>query len=114
MRKFSSKGAGLVLAVVALLAAGCHPKAPTGGAENVGGLVFAVDPPDAEVLLDGVGRGKASEYAGDRWLAAERGTHRLEIRKPGFETYVRDVYVSNALLRIEAILMPGGSPPGDS
>ncbi len=113
MGRFLSKEAAVVLAVLAFFAAGCHPKAQTRGAGNAAGIVFAVNPPDAEVILDGIARGKAAEFAGERRLEAESGTHRLELRKPGYETYARDVYVSNALLRIEAILMPGGVAPAE-
>ncbi|MGE5190534.1 MAG: PEGA domain-containing protein [Gemmatimonadota bacterium] len=112
MVRFPAKGAAVLLALGVLLAAGCYPKSQVYGVGNVGGLIFAVNPPDAEVLLDGVSQGKASDFTGERYLKAASGTHRLELRKPGYETYVRDVYVSNSLLRIEATLVVGGSAPG--
>ncbi len=112
MDRISLKGAAVLVAAAVLLVAGCCPKSQVRGAGNVGGLVFAVDPPDAEVLLDGVVRGKASGFTGDRSLDVESGTHRLALRMPGYETYVRDVYVSNTLLRIEATLMPEAGAPG--
>lgn len=105
------KGAAALLAAGILFAAGCYPKGQVYGVGNVGGLIFAVNPPDAEVVLDGVVQGKASAFTEDRHLKVESGTHRLELRKPGYETYARDVYVSNALLRIEATLLVGGSAP---
>ncbi len=114
MGGFPMRAAGIVIAVLALLAAGCGRAAQVREDQNVGGLVFAVIPPDAEVVLDGVLRGQAAAFTGERYLAAGPGTHRLELRKPGYEPYLRDVYVPNALLRIEAVLMPGGSAPGDS
>lgn len=106
------KGAAVLLTVGVLLAAGCYPKGQVYGVGNVGGLIFAVNPPDAEVLLDGVVQGKATEFTEDRYLKVESGTHRLELRKPGYEPYRRDVYVSNTLLRIEATLIMAGSTPG--
>ncbi len=112
MDTFSLKGAAVLLAVGVLLGAGCYPKSQVYGVGNVGGLVFAVNPPDAEVLLDGVAQGKASEFTEDRYLKVASGTHRLELRKPGYERYARDVYVSNALLRIEATLILEGGAPG--
>lgn len=112
MGRFPLKGAAVVFAAAALLVAGCGPKSQVRGAGNVGGLVFAVDPPDAEVVLDGVVRGKASGFTGDRYLEVESGTHRLALRMPGYESYVRDVYVANTLLRIEATLMPEAGAPG--
>ncbi len=106
------KGAAVVLAVGALLGAGCYPKSQVYGVGNVGGLIFAVNPPDAEVVLDGVVQGKASDFTEDRYLKVASGTHRLELRKAGYEPYARDVYVSNALLRIEVTLMLEGGAPG--
>jgi hypothetical protein len=94
----------LGLLAVALLA-GCFPKGQTYGVGNEGGLIFAVNPPDAEVVLDGVAQGKASEFDEERYLKVAAGTHRLELRRAGFETYRRELFVSNSLLRIEATLV---------
>ena len=93
------------------LAGGCYPQGPIYGVGDVGGLVFAVNPPDAEVVLDGVSQGKASDFTEDRYLKVESGTHRLELRKAGYDTYSRTVYVSNSLLRVEVTLVEGGPPP---
>ncbi|HJX74288.1 MAG TPA: PEGA domain-containing protein [Candidatus Deferrimicrobiaceae bacterium] len=93
------------------LAGGCYPKGQIYGVGDVGGLVFAVNPPDAEVVLDGVSQGKASDFTEDRYLKVESGTHRLELRKAGYDTYSRTVYVSNSLLRVEVTLVEGGPPP---
>jgi len=95
------------LLAIALLA-GCYPKGQIYGVGNEGGLIFAVNPPDAEVVLDGVVQGKASEFTEERYLKVASGTHKLEIRFSGFETYSRELYVSNSLLRIEATLVRAG------
>jgi len=95
-----------LLAVVML--AGCYPKGQIYGVGNEGGLIFAVNPPDAEVVLDGVVQGKASEFTEERYLKVAGGAHTLELRLAGFETYRRDLYVSNSLLRIEATLVRAG------
>ena len=92
------------------LTGGCYPKAQIYGVGNVGGLIFDVNPPDAEVVLDGVAQGKASDFTQERYLKVESGTHRLELRKPGYETYSRTLFVSHSLLRIEATLVIGGAP----
>ncbi|MGA7104601.1 MAG: PEGA domain-containing protein [Candidatus Deferrimicrobiaceae bacterium] len=92
------------------LAGGCYPKAQIYGVGDVGGLIFDVNPPDAEVVLDGVTQGKASDFTQERYLKVGSGTHRLELRKPGFETYSRTLFVSHSLLRIEATLVTGGAP----
>lgn len=105
---------GLLAGGVLLTGSGCYPKAQIYGVENVGGLIFAVNPPDAEVILDDVSQGKASEFTGERYLKVESGPHRLELQKAGYETYFRNIYVSNTLMRIEATLalseapLPGG------
>ena len=92
------------LLTIALLA-GCYPRGQIYGVGNEGGLIFAVNPPDAEVVLDGVVQGKASEFTEERYLKVASGTHKLEIRLAGFETYNRELYVSNSLLRIETTLV---------
>ena len=105
---------GAILAALLLAAAvlpGCFPKGQIYGVENVGGLIFLVNPPDATVVLDGVVQGKASDFPEQRYLKVESGTHRLELRKEGYRTYSREVYVSNSLLRIETSLSRGGPPP---
>jgi len=101
---------GLLVFGGLVLGSGCYPKAQIYGVENVGGLIFAVNPPDAEVILDGVSQGMASEFNEERFLKVESGPHKLELRKAGYETYSRTVYVSNSLLRIEVTLVVGGAP----
>jgi hypothetical protein len=103
--------AGLV--AVALLA-GCYPMGRIYGVGNEGGLIFTVNPPEAEVLLDGVVQGKASDFPEERYLKVAAGTHKLELRLPGFETYGREIYVSNSLLRIETSLVVSGGGTGPS
>ena len=95
----------VVVSLAAVLLAGCFPKGQIYGVGNEGGLVFEVNPPDAEVLLDGVVQGKASDFTGERYLKVQAGTHKLELRLAGFEPYRREIYVSNSLLRIEATLI---------
>lgn len=112
MKKIALFGIGA--AALALLS-GCYPKGQVYGVGAEGGLIFAVNPPDAEVVLDGVVQGKASEFPEERYLKVGSGTHRLELRAPGFEPYSREIYVSNSLLRIEKTLVrtqdgPRGAP----
>jgi hypothetical protein len=106
---------GLLACVGLALVGGCYPKTQIYGVENVGGLIFTVNPPDAEVILDGVSQGMASEFTEERYLKVESGPHRLELRKAGYETYSRDLYMSNSLMRIEATMVETGRPaPGGS
>lgn len=102
----------LLLAAAGAMLPGCTPQSRVRGAADGGGLTFAVHPPDASVVLDGVLQGKASDFPEERYLRVEGGTHRLELRKPGYETYVRDVYVSGSLLRVEVTLAEEGTPAG--
>ena len=115
MRKIFVPGAVLAAALLVIGAAGilsgCFPKGQIYGVGNEGGLVFRVNPPDADVVLDGVVQGKASDFPEERYLKVASGTHRLELRMEGFESWSREVYVSNSLLRIEASLSRGGPPP---
>src|SRR5512140_2849568 len=96
--------AAMLLSAVVLLG-GCYPKSQVYGVGNEGGLVFSVNPPEAEVFLDGVGQGASSAYTEDRYLKVSAGKHRLELRLDGYETYSREIYVANSLLRIEAGLI---------
>ncbi|MCL5884165.1 MAG: PEGA domain-containing protein [Deltaproteobacteria bacterium] len=90
----------LLLAGVVLLG-GCYPKSQVYGVGNEAGLVFNVNPPEAEVVLDGVAQGPASAFTEERYLKVSPGKHVLELRLPGYETYTREFYMANSLLRIE-------------
>ncbi len=95
------------LAVLTLLA-GCYPQSQVYGVGDAGGLIFYVNPENAEVVLDGIIQGKASDFTEARYLKVGGGPHRLELRAPGFEPYARDIYVSGAIQRIEATLVLSG------
>ena len=110
MRRSIARGMKVLSLAVMLLAAavlfgGCYPKSQVYGVGNEGGLVFNVNPPEAEVFLDGVGQGASSAYTEDRYLKVSPGKHVLELRLDGYETYSREIYVASSLLRIEAGLI---------
>ena len=90
------------LLAAAFLVGGCYPKSQVYGVGNDGGLIFNVNPPEAEVFLDGVGQGASSLFTEERYLKVSAGKHLLELKSPGYETYSREIFVSNSLLRIEA------------
>ena len=69
-------------------AAGETPVGPDGAA--YGSLAIRVQPADAEVIVDGEAW---ASPVGDLTLQLARGTHRLEIRKPGYRPYQADVQV---------------------
>ena len=84
---------------------GCYPKSQVYSVGNVGGLVFNVNPEDAEVFIDGVAQGKASEFVQERYLKVSAGTHRLELRAEGYQTYSREVFIGPSIERIETALI---------
>jgi hypothetical protein len=100
---FLALSAALLLAFAAL--PGCYPKSQVYSVGNVGGLIFHVNPADADVLLDGVVQGKASDFTQERYLKVSAGVHRVELRSEGYETYSREVNIGTSLERIEAALI---------
>ena len=66
----------VVLLAAAVLLGGCYPKSQVYGVGNEGGLVFNVNPPEAEVFLDGVGQGASSAFTEDRYLKVSAGEAR--------------------------------------
>ena len=106
MRRSIERGMKVLPLAVMLLAAavllgGCYPRSQVYGVGNEGGLVFNVNPPEAEVFLDGVGQGASSLFTEERYLKVSAGKHVLELRLNGYETYTREFYMANSLLRIE-------------
>ncbi len=86
--------AAVLLAAIVLLG-GCYPKGQTYGVSNDGGLVFNVNPPEAEVFLDGVGQGASSLFTQERYLKVPAGKHLPGAEVPG----IRDVLEGD--LRVE-------------
>ena len=97
----------LALAAV-VVAAGCSvPHSVVKGQSNNGLFALIVQPADAQVVVDGNLIGKASAYNGKHgYLEIASGTHRLEIRRDGYQPFVRDVYSSNAVQEIHVTLTP--------
>lgn len=60
--------------------------------ERFGAIALTVDPPDAEIYVDGA---RWTPPAGDsRWtLRLPEGRHQIEIRKPGYTTFSETVGV---------------------
>lgn len=67
-------------------------------------LTFLVNPKDAEIVVDGVVEGKASDFEPEYWkkafkrLKVKDGRHRLLLRVPGFESCEKDIDVYSPLL----------------
>lgn len=79
-----------------------------GDAEAFGTLALRVQPPDAEVLIDGE-RWEAPD--GDRLvIELPEGPHRLEVRKDGYRTYASDIEVQRGrVTTLNVSLLTAGS-----
>ncbi len=83
------------IALAFLLLWGCgYPKETRRGVGNEGFLVIQAIPDDAEVYVDGQLMGEAGKFEKDP-LELSSGTHKIEIRKSGFISEVREVYAGN-------------------
>jgi hypothetical protein len=69
-----------------------------------GVVTVEVDPPDAEVDIDGAPRGAASSLGGT--LTLTRGTHQIVLHKPGFEIWRGEVEVQNQTEKLTVTLVP--------
>jgi len=94
-----------VLLFAGFAASGCYPKSQVYTVGNVGGLIFNVNPEDADVILDGVAQGKASDFTQERYLKVPNGPHQLELRASGYETYKREIFIGSSLERVETSLI---------
>lgn len=106
-----------LLVLVSAAVAGCGTPARSLRGTAPEGVSFLVVPADAEVVLDGVVQGKASDFPDERPLRATTGVHRLELRAPGYVPYARGIEVTPLPKRIEATLLrrdplPAGGPNG--
>jgi hypothetical protein len=74
---------------------GCGmPKETRRGVGNEGFLIIQAVPDDTEVYVDGRPMGKAEKYESDP-LELDSGTHKVEFRKVGYFSEVREIYVGN-------------------
>lgn len=100
----------IAIAVLTLLLAalGCSiPQSTVSGKSNDGLFAIICQPGSAEVYVDGILIGKASKFDGSPgYLEIASGTHRLELRKNGYQTWMRDIYSSNAIQTIRVTLTP--------
>jgi len=73
---------------------GCKIKQTIEMTPNIGELCFEVEPASAEVYVDEKYMGKVNEFSPARGcLELPIGTHRIEIKKSGFETYSEKAYI---------------------
>jgi hypothetical protein len=81
---------------------------------DFGTLSVQVRPPNAEIFIDGE-RWTGSEGPGPLEVQVSPGTHRVEIRSPGRQTFVRTISIrAGETLPLNVSLTqgePGGPPP---
>ncbi len=85
---------------IIILLAGCWgtPETVKGGVGNEGQLRIICKPGNAEVYIDGaLTQNKAKKYE-DTPLLLRSGTHKVEIRRKGYEPFYQEIYVSNGVL----------------
>ena len=80
-----------------------------------GALRFRADPPDAEIVVNGVTQGLASDFSAPRSLVLPPGPHRIEVRKVGYATLRVEVVVAPEVLEtIPITLQPLRALPADA
>jgi hypothetical protein len=93
---------------IGFLATQCStlPKTTVSGLGNEGKVVILCEPSGALVYVDGNKVGKASGFDSEsNPLVLSNGSHVIELRKKGYQTYRKEVYVGNRVLqKIEVTL----------
>lgn len=75
------------------------------GTQGFGTLSLRVQPPDAEVLVDGTPWTGAAGEDGVLAVQVSAGTHRVEVRREGFISYVADVNIrANVAMPLNVML----------
>ncbi len=84
-----------VFSLLLLVFWGCgYPQEMRRGVGNEGFLIVLANPSDAEVYVDGERVGQAGQFEKDP-LELKSGTHKIEIRKPGYASEFQEVYAGN-------------------
>jgi hypothetical protein len=92
--KFMRKLSWLLLGCLVIFWGCGMPKETLRGVGNEGFLIIQAVPDDAEVYVDGQLMGRAGNYEKDP-LELGSGTHKIEFRKGGYLSEVREIYVGN-------------------
>ncbi len=83
------------LTLAILFIGGCGlPQETRRGVGNEGFLIIQAIPEDAEIYINGDFVGKAEQFQKNP-LELRSGTHRLEIRKAGYSSEFREIFVGN-------------------
>ena len=85
---------GIFLMFVLSFALGCKIKKSTLLVPNTGTLCLDVVPASADLYVDGEYMGKVNQFTkAQGCLKLDVGTHTISIRKPGFASYERKIYI---------------------
>ncbi len=86
----------LLLGLLALLVACSSPRTSVKTDGQEGTIIFKVKPSTALVYVDGVELGKARSFNGtSKVLEVTPGTHVIEVKKEGYFTFSKKVYMSD-------------------
>src|SRR5208282_5572320 len=73
--------------------------------QALSGIRFSVDPPDAQVFVDGRSVGLASALAGAGTVKLSPGLYRVSVERAGFQTWRAEVAVRVGVEPIEVKLL---------
>lgn len=82
-----------------------HEAALRQAREVESGLALRCEPPEAEVLIDGVLQGSCADFAG-RTLSLSEGAHRVDVTRAGFRPYQAQVAPGRARTGLQVQLVP--------
>ncbi len=96
MLSITKKTTLLIIAFLAMLgmAACSAPHTRISGLANQGMIRLMVEPDSAHVYVDGQDKGEVDDYEDeDTPLILPAGLHKLQIKKDGYNTFQREVYM---------------------
>lgn len=88
------KGLGFLIFCIFLIGSCGLPQETRRGVGNEGFLIIQAIPDDAEIYINGELVGKAEQFQKTP-LELRSGTHKVEIRKAGYSSEFREIFVGN-------------------
>jgi len=90
----------LAIAALIFLSACSYPSTQTSSTNDEPTLVFEGSSPTAEVFVNGLNVGLASDYDGDpKSLIVPRGTHQLAVKDNGVTLLSQKIFVSDGAVK---------------
>ena len=89
-----NKGFGLLVFCIFLIVGCGLPQETRRGVGNEGFLIIQAIPEDAEIYINGELVGRAEQFQKNP-LELRSGTHKVEIRKAGYSSEYREIFVGN-------------------